>query len=325
MPAARTGQRRLSQLFANVVFPHASLHVRVYVCYDALYSAPLSKYDYLVNPANEALVGTRQPYFPVGGPVPPMVKPDKALSSSRWGGMDAGEGMLYGVQVMDGCVHDECGPELLQYLQALPEQAPFVDQVGQRVRCPVGSAIVSPAFGSLKSYFGRIIHAVPPFRSDTGWVDKLASCYLNSFRLAWPASGSSVASSSAAAAAAAAAAALSRTTTTTAQTAAEPVTVATVLLGAGCRGIAVDDAARVAADACHAFCGELLASTAASSTIPRISRGNNNDDNDDDERDYALSSHRVLHFVLREEDHCQLLLDYIKKCGARKVSGRCRP
>ena len=189
-------------------------------------------------------------------------------------------------QVLDGCVHDECGPELFQYLQTLPEQPPYADPVGQRIRCPVGSSVVSPAFGGLRAYFGHLIHTVPPFRGDAGWADKLASCYVNSFRLAWPA-------------------AMTKDTT-----------AATVLLGAGCRGLAVDDAARVAAQACHTYVDSLTASNSGSSaaaapnattgTAPLIKYGGNDDDS-------THASHRILHFVLREEDHCNILLEFMSK------------
>ena len=106
------------------------------------------------------VLGTIQPYFPLGGPVPPLPKKGHTLSSSRWGGMEAGENMLYGVQVLDGVIHDEAGIDLQKYLQSLPEKYPFADKVGQRIRCPIGDAVVSPTFGSLRKYFGQIIHTV---------------------------------------------------------------------------------------------------------------------------------------------------------------------
>ena len=250
-------QSRLSQLFASVRFKRMA--VQIHISYDILFSAPLPRYDYLINPANEALIGTRQPYFPIGGPVPPMIRPDKALSSSRWGGMDAGENMMYGVQVLDGCVHDECGPQLLAYLQSLPSQG--VDASGQTIRCPEGSAICSPSFGSLVPYFGNIIHTVAPFQSDPAWEKKLESCYLNAFGLAWPPSRQNTG-----------------------------FTVSTPLVGAGCRGITVENAARVAAFACRKY-NQLLESTSAA----------------------VLQDNEVpsLHFVLREDEHCQTLHNHL--------------
>ena len=77
-------QHRLAQLIASVQFPCRQMKVNMYVSYDILFSAPLSFYEYLINPANEALVGTRLAYFPIGGPVPRQPRHNKALSSTRW-------------------------------------------------------------------------------------------------------------------------------------------------------------------------------------------------------------------------------------------------
>ena len=91
-------------LWKTFNFRLSDLKVSVYLAYDILNSAPLQYYDYLINPANESLVGTRFAYFPVGGPVPPVPRDAtqvscSVLSSSHWGGMEAGENMLYSVQV----------------------------------------------------------------------------------------------------------------------------------------------------------------------------------------------------------------------------------
>ena len=148
--------------------------------------------------------------------------------------MEAGENMMYGVQVLDGCVHDECGTALLTYLQKkVPEVG--VDAVGQIIRCSEGNAVSSPTFGSLVPYFGNIIHTVPPFQSDAEWETKLLNCYLNSFRLAWLRKDSNSSTMKVASA-----------------------SVATVLLGAGCRGIKIENAAQMAAKACMTFSQELL-------------------------------------------------------------------
>merc|ERR1740133_931712 len=71
----------------------------------------------LVNPANTALCGTLLPYFPRGGPVP-LLPADAALRSSSWGGMDAGDGMMYPVQAVDGVVHAHGGCGLRKALTA---------------------------------------------------------------------------------------------------------------------------------------------------------------------------------------------------------------
>ena len=197
--------------------------------------------------------GTRQPYFPIGGPVPPVPKDGRVLSSSRWGGMEVGENMLYGVQVLDGQIHEECGVELLKYLQSLPERSSVKDAAGQVVRCPVGIAVRSPAFGPLKSFFRSIVHTVAPFYGDLLWENKLTKCYINSFKLLWEEH--------------------------------KDEKVATVLLGAGCRGIPISEAARVAAKACVLF-----SRSASCNRIPS----------------------QQLHFVLREDDHCQLLCEHLE-------------
>ena len=59
----------------------------------------------LIKAANSALVGTARAYFPRGGPVPPPPPPGLQHSSSGWGGLDAGTGMLYPAQVVDGLTH----------------------------------------------------------------------------------------------------------------------------------------------------------------------------------------------------------------------------
>ena len=58
---------------------------------------PADGCDVLVVPANEFLVGTALPYFPIGGPVPRP--PPPGLGTTSWGGMEAGQGMLYSTQV----------------------------------------------------------------------------------------------------------------------------------------------------------------------------------------------------------------------------------
>ena len=90
----------------------------------------------------------------------------------------------------------------------------------------------SPTFGSLVPYFGSIIHTESPFPSDSEWEIKLLNCCMNSFRLAWIRKDSNSAMKVARA------------------------SVATVLFGADCRGIKVENAADAAARACHLFSQE---------------------------------------------------------------------
>ena len=75
--------------------------------------------------------------------------------------MDAGSGMLYPAQSVDGVVHTYGGNELREMLQAVASDG--VDAAGQPVRCAVGRAVVTPSAGSLRDGFDRIAHTVPPF------------------------------------------------------------------------------------------------------------------------------------------------------------------
>lgn len=101
----------------------------------------------LLNPANEALVGTKLPYFP-------MLEPPTELLSNQWCGMEAGERMFYPMQVVDGRVHMLGGLSLRKALEKLPEVAPDV-------RCPTGAAVITEATESLGDVFQHIVHAVP--------------------------------------------------------------------------------------------------------------------------------------------------------------------
>ena len=77
----------------------------------------------LLNPANSQLVGTARAYFPRGGPVPPAPPPGVQASSTGWGGLDAGEQMLYPAQVVDGLTHMHAGRGLREALAAIPARA----------------------------------------------------------------------------------------------------------------------------------------------------------------------------------------------------------
>lgn len=126
----------------------------------------------LVNPANEALVGTRLPYFPMANEPPP------GLQHSHWCGMEAGAGMFYPMQVIDGLVHQRGGRALLEACQRLPE-------VGSGIRCRVGGAVVTEATGDLRVAFDRVVHTVPPLYGANGWAALLASCYSSALAAAW--------------------------------------------------------------------------------------------------------------------------------------------
>ena len=134
----------------------------------------------LINPANSALVGTARAYFPRGGPVPPPPPPGLQHSSSGWGGLDAGTGMLYPAQVVDGLTHMHAGPELRGSLAGLPADA-------NGSRCPIGAVVLTDAY-RLAGRFHRIAHTPTPFwpaaQSNAAttkvWRSQLLSCYLSS-------------------------------------------------------------------------------------------------------------------------------------------------
>jgi O-acetyl-ADP-ribose deacetylase (regulator of RNase III) len=288
------------KLFKSFRFPRR-LTVEIFLCDDILSCAPIEHYDFLLNSANESLVGTRQPYFPVGGPVPPDPI-GSTFSSSRWGGMDAGENMMYPVQVLDGEVHSIAGHDLLNFLQSLPEVS---KEVQRPIRCPVGSAVRSPSFG-LSGYFGSIIHTVSPFYKDADWERNLLMSYLNSFHLAWGTGNINRVHSSSNK--------ISRSTdvgaTSSADSAQRATSVASVLLGSGCRAIPIADAARIAAQACGDYSNYLQSFASR----------------DDDQPPYRQcgSTEKLLHFCLRETDHCEMLSEELSsRVAVRQKAEAC--
>ena len=115
--------------------------------------------DVLVCPANEALCGVaRLPYFERGG-VPVVAPPMPPPGGSMWGGMEAGDRMLYAGQVVDGRVHALGGTALRDACAALP----LLDAAGRR--CAIGAAVRTVAAGELAQLFDTIVHtATPVFR-----------------------------------------------------------------------------------------------------------------------------------------------------------------
>ena len=147
----------------------------------------------LVNPANEELIGTVLPYFPMAGP------PPKDLFTTSWGGLSAGYGMFYSMQSVDGIVSLHGGADLRKACEELPvhEHAELVGGGGNKsggygcVRCPVGSTVITAAFGeAITKNYSFIIHTVPPLWPGNGGSkhsldeanDLLRSCYYNSFQ-----------------------------------------------------------------------------------------------------------------------------------------------
>ena len=187
--------------------------------------------DALIVPANESLVQTALPYFPIGGPVPKP--PPPGLSNAAWGGMEAGEGMLYSTQVVDGALAECGGKELAELCLRVP-----TDEHGKR--CPVGTAVATASPVMLKASFGQLVHTVPPFRSSAMWGSLLAQCYTQALGVCLKGRNG-------------------RTT------------VALPLLGAGARGAQPDEAALVAAGAIGAWVrGRCTSSSGAAELVLRF-------------------------------------------------------
>ena len=179
----------------------------------------------LINPANEALIGTARPYFPRGGPVPPRPPPGLEATSRGWGGLDAGPNMLYPAQAVDGLVHQYGGRALKDALAAFPVLEERRD--AEPVRCRTGSAVLTPSPPSLP--FDVLAHTPPPFwppsaAAATGddlpasCEDQLLACFTS---------------------------ALDAVSLEAAARGKEHAWVATPLLGAGARGAPAEVAARV--------------------------------------------------------------------------------
>lgn len=96
----------------------ATLQLELWISEDIVSSIVNSEHpsvlynDVLLNPANPKLCGTKLPYFPKGGPIPESYD----SNHSNWGGMEAGSGMVYPTQAIDGRVHLEGGDTLRQLL-----------------------------------------------------------------------------------------------------------------------------------------------------------------------------------------------------------------
>ena len=117
----------------------------------------------LVNPANAELVGTQftpQECWTIlhGDP-----------TTGRWDQNFA----TYPFQAIDGLVTEFGGDRLASKLQALP-----ADSRGRR--CPVGTAVVTPAFGELTELYASLIHAAPPayrLLEPSVWEQELRATY----------------------------------------------------------------------------------------------------------------------------------------------------
>jgi len=90
--------------------------------------------------------------------------------------VNAANETLLGGGGVDGAIHRAAGPELQAACRALPEVRPGV-------RCPTGEARITPGF---RLPARHVIHTVGPvWRGGAhGEVERLASCYRESLRLA---------------------------------------------------------------------------------------------------------------------------------------------
>jgi O-acetyl-ADP-ribose deacetylase (regulator of RNase III) len=90
--------------------------------------------------------------------------------------VNAANETLLGGGGVDGAIHRAAGPALLAACHALP-------QIRPNVRCPTGSARITPAFRLPATY---VIHTVGPVwhGGNCGEPELLASCYRESLRLA---------------------------------------------------------------------------------------------------------------------------------------------
>lgn len=99
--------------------------------------------------------------------------------------VNAAKGTLLGGGGVDGAIHNAAGPELLAACETLPgiTQTGPDEEHPHTVRCPTGEARLTMGFNLPATY---VIHTVGPvfYGGDNGEPELLASCYLNSLRLA---------------------------------------------------------------------------------------------------------------------------------------------
>ena len=151
----------------------------------------------LIVPTNPTLTSTTLfPYFKRGSDpfgwwtlhIPPDNYKNAKLDwekSSKWGGMEAQENMLYPVQTVDGLVHIHGGLEYHGKLEEIREKInpgkaiKLNDSASQNTSTPF--VLQSPAFGNLesKSGYNNLLHvAVPVYRPERCSDSKaLKNCY----------------------------------------------------------------------------------------------------------------------------------------------------
>ena len=160
---------------------------------------------FLVNSANEYLVSTQLPYFPRGG-LPRLNNvlggPGSWQFSTGWGGMEAGGGMVYPAQTLDGELATRC-PDMASWIREHvapvvtrdPHHALDTADPGPRmrrlpltrdqVRCVTGGSVWAPVSGPLAAVFPLgALHTVAPYNSDRDRDPRLEQCYASCLALA---------------------------------------------------------------------------------------------------------------------------------------------
>jgi len=142
----------------------------------------------LLVPTNPILTSTTLfPYFQRGGkPITKIPLRPASASSSQWGGMDAGTGMVYPVQTVDGQVYSLGGPE---YWSALANMRQQLQQSYKEARLSeddksdLPESLSCSAFGHLKTVgYDHIIHvASPVFKDGARSETWLRRCYERGF------------------------------------------------------------------------------------------------------------------------------------------------
>jgi len=169
--------------------------------------------------------------------------------SSKWGGMDAGNGMLYPVQTVDGLVYLHSGIEYHKHLESLREQI----NPGKTIKLNettlydnnVPYLVQTPAFGQLKTEVGfdYLLHVAPPvYRPDEKQIHEpaLETCYFEAFNASLAADGMHIVESE-----------NTKNVNNIIQN--ETRVLYTPLIGSGCRNWPNDLAADVAVNAIHRF------------------------------------------------------------------------
>jgi len=224
----------------------------------------------------------------------------KAMSNNSWGGLDAGDQMLYPVQVVDGIVHQLGGKKLAsecEKIRALREH----DTNGRPIPIPFGTAVsTSGGNENLKREYDHIIHVTPPFfnreynnnnnnnnnnngiESDEDPVELLRRCYVEAISLAFDN--------------------LTLTSDHRTRNCYKHNIMASPLIGAGARGFPLHIALEVAASQTCLWMDTIA--------HHRCLDGNNNN-NDDDDPSIATNTVNTIAFGIPNSTSAEILVNMI--------------